>query len=61
MSDQKGFTGKAKDWKVVYAQPFNTKTEAAKRELQIKGWKNKRQIHTLILEQGSAGSEHPDL
>ena len=48
LTDHKGFTGKAKDWKVVYTESYTTKEEARKRELQIKGWKSKRMIEKLI-------------
>ena len=48
LTDHKGFTGKAKDWKIVYTEVFDTKEAAHKRELQIKGWKSKRMIETLI-------------
>ena len=44
----KGFTGKANDWKVVYSENFNNKNDAYKREQQVKKWKNKSKIETLI-------------
>ena len=61
LSDHKGFTGKTKDWKVVYWETFGSKTEASKRELELKSWKNKARIQKLIFEHSSAGSAHPDL
>ena len=48
LSNHKGFTGKAKDWKVVYAEIFSTKAEAMYREREIKGWKSKVRIMELI-------------
>ena len=48
LTNHKGFTGKAKDWIVVYTESYTTKEEARKRELQIKGWKSKRMIEKLI-------------
>ena len=48
MTNHKGFTGKAKDWEIVYTESYTTKEEARKRELQIKGWKSKRMIEKLI-------------
>ena len=44
----KGFTGKVNDWKVVYSENFNNKNDAFKREQQVKKWKNKSRIETLI-------------
>ena len=43
-----GFTGKAKDWKIVYTESHETKQEARSRELKIKGWKSKRMIEKLL-------------
>ncbi len=61
LSDHDGFTGKAKDWKLLYHERYETKSEAYTRERQIKGWKSKRMIGQLIEKHSSAGSEHPDL
>ena len=55
-SNHKGFTGKCNDWKIVYSEKFNTKSEAYARERQIKNWKNRQRIEQLILK----NSEHPD-
>ena len=46
--NHKGFTGKAKDWELVYQELFNTKQEAMQREKQIKGWKSNIRIKELI-------------
>jgi predicted GIY-YIG superfamily endonuclease len=41
---------------------FNSKLEAYQRELQIKAWKSKQKVKTLIEKTfSSATSEHPDL
>ena len=61
LSDHKGFTGKAKDWKLVYSEVFQTKEEDLKRESEIKNWKSSKRIQKLIFEHNSAGLEHPDL
>ncbi|HRJ82568.1 MAG TPA: GIY-YIG nuclease family protein [Cyclobacteriaceae bacterium] len=50
----KGFTGKFKDWKVVYSEVFSTKEEAYKREREVKLWKSRKRVEQLI-----AGSAHP--
>ena len=49
LSNHKGFTGRAKDWKVVYAEVFDSKAEALIREKQLKKWKNPARIAALIL------------
>ena len=48
LANHKGFTAKAKDWMVVYTEQFVTKSEAMKREKQIKGWKSNIRIKELI-------------
>ncbi|MEP6750678.1 MAG: GIY-YIG nuclease family protein, partial [Bacteroidota bacterium] len=54
-SNHKGFTGKTGDWMLVYAETFNSKSAAMKRESTIKNWKSRKLIEKLI------GLEHPDL
>ncbi len=51
-----GFTGKTGDWAIKWTEEYSSKTDALKRERQIKAWKSRRMIEKLI-----AGSEHPDL
>ena len=41
IANHHGFTGKAKDWILVYQQSFITKQEAMQREKEIKSWKSK--------------------
>ena len=41
-------TKKANDWKIVYTEKFETKSAAAKRELQIKKKKSRSYILWLI-------------
>jgi len=48
LSNHKGYTSKVKDWIIVYTESFETKTEALKREKQIKNWKSKAMIEKLI-------------
>jgi len=43
------------DWAIVYSEDYNSKSDAYKRELEIKNWKSRKKIEKLI------GSEHPDL
>ncbi len=48
VTNHKGFTGKAKDWELVYQEIFNTKHESMLREKQLKGWKSNVRIRELI-------------
>ncbi len=47
-ADHKGFTGKTGDWKVVYTELYSSKGEAYKRERELKKWKSRIKIETLI-------------
>ena len=53
LSNHSGFTAKVKDWKIVYYEVFSDKSNACKRELEIKSWKSKVKISQLI--KSSAG------
>jgi len=55
LSNHKGYTSKAKDWRVVYTEEFESKEEAVSRERQIKKWKSKKAILRLIV-----GTKHSD-
>ncbi|UFK97370.1 hypothetical protein LL667_10425 [Kaistella faecalis] len=46
--NHKGFTGRAKDWQIVYSETFHDKKAANERELEIKSWKSKIKIKELI-------------
>ncbi|MDC7999645.1 GIY-YIG nuclease family protein [Aequorivita todarodis] len=46
--EHKGFTSKAKDWELKYFESYTLKTDAAKRERQIKKWKSRKMIEKLI-------------
>ena len=48
LSEHKGFTSKAKDWKIVYSEKFKNKSEAYRRELQIKSWKSRIKIEEML-------------
>lgn len=54
-SNYKGFTGNTGNWQLAYQEEFQAKTEAMKRENEIKGWKSRKMIEKLI------GLGHPDL
>ena len=51
LSDHKGFTGKAKDWTIVWHRAFEDKKEAFAEERQIKSRKSKAYIVGLIQSQ----------
>ena len=48
LSNHKGFTGKAKDWVIVYTEVFDSSGQARKREQQIKKWKSRKKIEQLL-------------
>ncbi len=39
-------------WELVYKEEYNTKSEAIKRENEIKSWKSRKMIEDLILNTG---------
>ncbi|MDD5625591.1 MAG: GIY-YIG nuclease family protein [Patescibacteria group bacterium] len=49
-------TGKTKStkrfmpWELVYKESFNTRSEAVKREQQLKSWKSRKALEKLIKE-----------
>ncbi|MBN2480299.1 MAG: GIY-YIG nuclease family protein [Bacteroidales bacterium] len=57
---RKSFTASGKPWKLVYKEYYSTKKEALIREIQLKSWKNRVRIESLISKQ-VAGNDHPDL
>jgi putative endonuclease len=48
LTNHSGFTGKAKDWVVVYTEVFDNKSDALRRELAIKNKKSRIYIESLI-------------
>ena len=48
LSNNKGYTSRAKDWVLVYRESYLTKSEALLRERKIKSWKSKKMIEKLI-------------
>ncbi|OWW24264.1 hypothetical protein B4Q04_15530 [Zobellia sp. OII3] len=49
LKNHKGFTSRAKDWAVKYTESYPTRTEALRRERQIKKWKSRKMIEKLIM------------
>jgi putative endonuclease len=47
-SNHSGFTGKHKDWIIVYSESFEEKKSAMRREKEIKNWKSRKMIEKLI-------------
>ncbi len=46
--NHKGFTGRVNDWELKYTENHESKSDARKRELQIKSWKSRELIEKLI-------------
>ena len=44
----KGFTNQAKDWKIFYQKPFDSRSQAMAHEKEIKSWKSRKMIIKLI-------------
>jgi putative endonuclease len=47
-TNHKGFTGKTNDWEIVYTEVFGSKNEAYQRERQVKAWKSRVRMESLI-------------
>jgi len=47
-TNHSGFTGGHGDWGLKYFEAFNSKTNALKRESEIKKWKSRKLIEKLI-------------
>ena len=58
-SNHSGFTGKFNDWQIMYSEIFESKKAVMSREKEIKGWKSKNKIISLI--NSSADLEHSGL
>jgi len=54
--NSKGFSNVGKPWILVYQESFENKKDAMARESQLKKWKNRERLESLI----KSGSEHPD-
>ena len=52
----KGFTSTGKPWKLVYSEMYDCKTDALKREKQLKNWKSPTRIRELIARNGGTES-----
>ena len=48
LASKRGFTAKVSDWKIVYTEVLPTKEQAMTREKQLKSWKSKHRIQSLI-------------
>lgn len=47
-TNHSGFTGKNGDWELKWTEEHPVKTAVLKRENQIKSWKSRKMIETLI-------------
>ncbi|BBE19164.1 excinuclease ABC, C subunit, N-terminal [Aquipluma nitroreducens] len=50
-----GFTSTGKPWSLKYFETFEFKTQALKREMLLKKWKDRTKLEELI----ASGSGHP--
>ena len=50
LSNHKGFTSRAKDWKICYTECFDEKSKALAREKQLKSWKSSSYLKQLIAQ-----------
>ena len=57
LSNHSGFTGKTKDWVVVYFEEFETKSLAYRRELEVKKWKSRIRVEKLINNKNNSSDE----
>ncbi len=48
LCNHKGYTSRAKDWKLVYTEEYPDKASACKREYEVKKWKSRSRIEKLI-------------
>ena len=44
----KGFTSNGQPWKLLYNEVFENKSQALIREKQLKAWKNRERLESLI-------------
>jgi len=49
LSSHKGYTSRAKDWTLYYYETYSSKSEAYRRELDIKRRKSKTYIESLVV------------
>jgi putative endonuclease len=59
-SHSKGFTSAGKPWTLVYSENFETKLDAEIREKQLKRWKNRVRLETLITKGSGSSSISTD-
>ncbi|QQR85554.1 MAG: GIY-YIG nuclease family protein [Flavobacteriales bacterium] len=55
LGNHKAWTGRAKDWEVVYQEHHPNKSAAMRREREIKNWKSRVRLQTLC----ASGPERP--
>ena len=55
LGEHKAWTGRAKDWVVVFEEQHPDKSAAMRREREVKNWKSRARLKTLC----ASGSERP--
>lgn len=48
LSAHRGWTARAKDWRLAYQENYPDKSAAYRRELEVKSWKKRERIEALI-------------
>ena len=48
LANHRGWTARAKDWRIVHAAAHPDKASAYRRELEVKRWKNRGRIEELV-------------
>ena len=59
LSNHKGYTSKSKDWIIAYVENFSMKSEAYAREREVKKWKSRIRIESLV-KSGTKGEVYED-
>ena len=48
LAAHRGWTSRAKDWRIVFREEHSDKSSAYRRELQVKAWKSRERLEALI-------------
>jgi len=47
-SGRSKFTGSGKPWKLIYTEEFESRSDAVRREKELKSWKSRKRLEELI-------------
>ena len=48
LTAHRGWTSRAKDWRIAFCEEYSDKSSAYRRELQVKTWKSRERVEALI-------------